>query len=88
MAAGAWAPETRRSARAALRGFYRWAHGMALVTVDPALGLPTVRVPAGVPRPTPEHLVRRLLTHPDPRIGLMVMLAAYAGLPTPGPWTC
>lgn len=80
MGAAAWAPETRRSARAVFRGFYRWAFGEGLVEADPALALEGVRVPAGIPRPTPEHLVERLLRHPDDRIGLMVMLAAWAGL--------
>lgn len=80
MAAATWAPETRRSARATFRGFYRWAHGDGLLEHDPAASLPAIRVPAGIPRPTPEHLVERLLRHPDERIGLMVMLAAYGGL--------
>lgn len=75
-----WAPETRKSARGVFRSFYRWAHGVGLVEADPAAALATVRVPAGQPRPTPEHLVRQLLRHPDPRIGLMAMLAAYGGL--------
>lgn len=75
-----WAPETRKSARAAVCGFYRWAHGSGLVEEDPAAGLPAVRVPAGRPRPTPEHLVRVLVRHEDARLGLMAMLAAYAGL--------
>jgi Site-specific recombinase XerD len=75
-----WAPETRKSARAAVRGFYRWAHGSGLVDEDPSLTLPTVRVPAGRPRPTPEHLVRVLVRHPDPRVGFMAQLAAFAGL--------
>lgn len=74
-----WAPETRKSARAAVRGFYRWAHGMGHIDDDPSLGLPPVHVPASVARPTPEHLVRRL-TQEDGRIGLMAMLAGYCGL--------
>lgn len=80
LAAPGWAPETRKSARTALRSFYRWAHGSGLLEDDPALGLEPVRVPAGTPRPTPEHLVRQLLARPDGRVGLMGMLAAYAGL--------
>lgn len=75
-----WAPETRKSARGAFRSFYRWAYGVGMVAADPALLLDTVRVPQGRPRPTPEHLVHQLLRHPDPRIGLMAMLAAYCGL--------
>lgn len=66
MAHPGWAPETRKSARSVVAGFYRWGHGMGYVSDDPASRLPTVRVPAGVPRPTPEHhclgvaVVRRL----------------------------
>lgn len=75
-----WAPETRRSARSAVRGFYKWAHGDALIPDDPALPLAPIRVPAGVPRPAPEALVEQLLQHSDQRIALMVMLAAWGGL--------
>lgn len=74
-----WSPETRKSARAAVRGFYRWAHGMGLVDDDPSAALPSIKVPAAVARPTPEHLVRRLVAE-DGRVGLMAMLAAYCGL--------
>lgn len=75
-----WAPETRKSARSVFRGFYRWAHGDGLLEQDPAVGLESIRVPGGVPRPAPEHLVEQLLRHDDSRIGLMVMLAAWGGL--------
>lgn len=74
-----WAPETRKSARGVVRGFYRWAHGAGYLDEDPALSLPTVRVPAALPRPTPEHLVRQLVRD-DGRLGFMGMLAAYGGL--------
>ena len=80
LSADHWAPETRKSARAALRSFYRWAHGAGHVEEDPAERLPSVRVPPGRPRPTPEHLVKQLLAHRDSRLGLMGMLAAYCGL--------
>lgn len=75
-----WQPETRKSARAVVRGFYRWAHGSGYLDQDPSVSLPAVRVPAGVPRPTPEHLVRQLLHHEDQRLVFMGMLAAYGGL--------
>lgn len=75
-----WAPETRKSARAAVRGFYRWAHGAGLLVEDPAAGLEPVRVPVAIPRPTPEHLVRQLLRAPDERLAFMGMLMAFAGL--------
>lgn len=79
MGAGQWAAETRRSARSAVRGFYRWGHGMGYIDVDPALGLPAITVPPPLPRPTPEHLVAQLVKRND-RIGLMGQLGAYAGL--------
>lgn len=79
MARESWAPETRKSARGVVSSFYRWGHGMGYVSDDPALGLPSVRVPSGVPRPAPEHLVAQLAKRDD-RLGFMAMLAAYAGL--------
>lgn len=80
LARPSWSAETRKSARSVFRGFYRWAHGEGYVEIDPALRLLPVRVPPGVPRPTPQHLVERLLRHPDERMGLMVLLAAHGGL--------
>lgn len=79
LATPGWAAETRKSARSTVRAFYRWAYGRGHVTADPSEQLPAVTVPAGVPRPTPEHLVRVLVARDD-RLGLMAMLAAYAGL--------
>lgn len=75
-----WKPETRKSARAAVCGFYRWAHGMGHLDDDPAHGLPSVRVPPGAPRPAPEHVLVEALASTEPRVRLMVALAAYAGL--------
>lgn len=75
-----WKPETRKAARSVVRGFYAWGHGMGHVETNPADTLATVRVPPPVPRPTPEHLVRQLVSSPDSRLGLMAMLAAYGGL--------
>lgn len=75
-----WAPETRKSARTSVRGFYRWLHGTGVIEHDPAHDLPTVRVPTGVPRPAPEHVVSEALASADHRVRLMVALAAYGGL--------
>lgn len=74
-----WAPETRKSARAAVRGFYRWGHGAGYVATDPAERLPAVTVPRALPRPTPEHLVEQIARRGG-RVGFMARLAAYAGL--------
>lgn len=80
MGRSSWGSEARKSARSVFRGFYRWAHGVGLLEEDPALGLAPVRVSPGVPRPTPEILVKRLTRAQDRRVGFMAMLAAYAGL--------
>lgn len=80
MADREWGPESMKSARTVYRGFYRWGHGSGYVEVDPAFLLAAVKVPGGVPRPTPEHVVRQLLRDPDDRLGNLAMLAALGGL--------
>lgn len=75
-----WSAETRKSARTVYRGFFRWAHGHGLIEDDPSFGLPTVRVPPAVARPAPETVVRAAVAEPDPRVRLMMQLAAFDGL--------
>lgn len=75
-----WQPETRKSARAALRGFYRWGHGMGYVEDDPAIRLPSVHIPPPAPRPTPETLVQQLLDERCARLEFMARLGVLAGL--------
>lgn len=75
-----WSPETRKSCRSVLASFYRWAHGSGRMDRDPAAHLPTVRVPAGKARPTPELVFRRALSYADRRGGLMLRAAALCGL--------
>lgn len=75
-----WSAETQKSARTAVVGFYRWAHAEGLVDADPAARLASVSVPAGVPRPAPDAVLRSALALAEPRERLMVLLAAYAGL--------
>lgn len=75
-----WAPETRKSARAALASFFGWAHGQGLLPTDPAAKLPPVRIPRAAPRPAPEVALARALMVASERDALMVRLAAYAGL--------
>lgn len=75
-----WSPETLRSMRSALRGFYRWAHGAGLVETDPALALPSVTPASPNPRPTPEDAYRLALAKADDRVRLMLRLAAELGL--------
>lgn len=75
-----WKPETRRSNRAALHGFYRWAVDEGLIEINPARRLPIVRVPVGVPRPAPTPVLVRALKVASDRDRIMIHLAAFAGL--------
>lgn len=75
-----WAPETRRSYRASLRAFYTWAQATGKRQDNPAALLPVIRVPRGLPRPTPEAVYRQALLEADDRVQLMIRLAAMCGL--------
>lgn len=82
MAANDWKPETRKSMRAALRGFYRWAieSGRLDKEADPTVNLPNVTVPQGKPHPTPDEVFAAAFERAGDDVRLMMMLAAYAGL--------
>ena len=75
-----WAPETRKSARSSMRGFYRWGMDTGKTATDPSRALPRVRVPLGAPRPTPRDVVTRALAAADDRARAMLLLALLAGL--------
>ncbi len=79
LASHAWAPETLKSARATLVGFYGWIED----TTGQGYGmhrLGSVTVPKSVPRPAAEGVVAAGLGHHDPDARLMVSLAALCGL--------
>ncbi len=80
LAANQWKPESRKSVRASLRGFYGWAVKTGRMVSDPTLNLPQVSVPQGVPHPTPDDVLDRALEAASPAQILMLQLAAYAGL--------
>jgi integrase/recombinase XerC len=80
LATEGWAPETRKSARSSIRGFYRWGMDTGKTTTDPSRALPRVRVPLGSPRPTPPDVVTRALAVADDRARTMLLLALLAGL--------
>lgn len=75
-----WAPETRKSYRSAVRGFCAWAMKTGIITHDPAVDLPPVRVPRASARPCPEATYAAALGRADARGKLMLRLAAEAGL--------
>lgn len=80
MAQPSWAPETRKSARSAVRTFYKWAYEARRIDADPSGRLPTVRVPPAPPRPTPDEALEAALEGSEPRVRLMLLLAARGGL--------
>lgn len=75
-----WAPETRRSYRGSLRGFFAWMQATGRRVDSPAHLLPPVRVPRGRPRPTPEDVYRRAVAVAPARDRLAIRLAAQCGL--------
>lgn len=81
LARDGWEPETRKSARGAIVGFYKWGAVVeGRVAESPASRLASVRVPPGKPRPAPEMVLAAALGDAPDRERLMLMLAAYAGL--------
>jgi integrase len=75
-----WSVERRRAVRAALAGFYRWAHGSGRLDVDPALTLPAVRPSDGVPRPAQLQVYLDALSRASEREQLMLVLACELGM--------
>jgi integrase len=75
-----WSTETLRAHRAALRSFYGWAVIVGHTDQNPALGLPVVHSRTRLPRPAGEDSIRLGLLGADPRLRLMIELAASLGL--------
>lgn len=75
-----WSAGYQRSIRTTLRTFYRWARETKKVRKNPTRKLPKITVPPGVPRPATEDAVSAGLEVQDPRVRLMIRLAAQAGL--------
>jgi integrase/recombinase XerC len=75
-----WQPETRKSARSAIRSYFRWAELTDRIVKDPSRRLPAVRIPATLPHPTPDRVFAAALLAASPRDQIMVLLAALAGL--------
>jgi integrase/recombinase XerC len=75
-----WAPSTRKSARGALRSFYRWARKAGRIANDPTLDLDPVKVPQHLPRPASEEQVAEGVASSCRDSALMVRLAANCGL--------
>lgn len=75
-----WATETRRSHKATLRSFYKWARRTGLIAVDPTEDLHAIKPSRGMPKPIPEPALAQALRAADRQQTLMLTLGAYAGL--------
>lgn len=75
-----WAPETRKSIRTALRGFFRWLFEEGIIAEDPVRRLRVVRVPMAEPRPAPDAVMMAAFRAADDRLKLAILLAGRMGL--------
>lgn len=77
-----WSSETKKSARASVVVFYRWAvvSGRIEATDNPAVDLPSITPNPPVPRPTPDQVLQHALAEANDRDRLMLMLAGFGGL--------
>jgi integrase len=74
------APRTRHAYRSDVHNFYAWAVRRKLVDHNPADDTDPIRVPKGLPRPVPVHVVPMLVRSAPEPLRLALALAAYAGL--------
>lgn len=70
----------RKALRSSLQSFFKWAHRRGFRADDPTIGLRPVPIPAGLPKPIPEHVLAAALAKADKETRLMLLLGAYAGL--------
>lgn len=75
-----WKIETRRSTQAFVGKFFEWAHRSGRIPTNPAAGIEKIRPQQGLARPAPEQALRDALAVADPRLKLILRLAAEAGL--------
>lgn len=75
-----WSIEHRRSVRAALADFFKWAKFRGIVSENVAALLPRIRAPHANPRPATEQQFDDLIASAAPRERLMGRLAGELGL--------
>jgi site-specific recombinase XerD len=71
---------TRATVLSYIRCFYAWAADADLLADNPAAKVPTVKAPAGTPRPAARDDVAALLRTAAPRERSMALLMVYAGM--------
>ncbi|OPE45947.1 integrase [Mycobacterium intermedium] len=75
-----WSIETRRSYRNTAVSFFGWAYRAGQLSANPAADLPVMRAASPAPRPAPDAVWSAAIAGADPRVRLMLRLAAEAGL--------
>ena len=75
-----WSNATRKVYRSTARGFLAWAYTTGRVPDHLGDHLPAVRENPPLPRPVPDQIWTAALTAADPRVTVMLRLAAEAGL--------
>lgn len=75
-----WKRETRRGYRNSCVSFFRWMHAEGRIEIDPSRDLPSVGASPPAPRPAPDRVYRAALMAADPRVMLMLRLAAELGM--------
>lgn len=80
LASKAWSKTTRHSIKSSLTSFYTWAADSGHVEASPTARLPKFTPPTGRPRPTPESALAAGLLAAEPRVRLMIELAARCGM--------
>lgn len=75
-----WSVETRRSYRNTAVSFFSWGCRAGHLDHDPAADLPVIRAARPSPRPAPDTAWNEALAAAQPRVRLMLRLAAEAGL--------
>ena len=75
-----WSMEHRRGIRNTAVSFFGWAHRAGQLTTNPAAELPAFKAATPAPRPAPDAAWEAGTRAADPRVLLMLRLAAEVGL--------
>lgn len=73
-------PEYRKSIRASIQSFYRWATTRDLIAKDPAYDMPVVKVPRAIPRPVDEQAFEFAYYMSEDDDRAMILLGGMGGL--------
>jgi site-specific recombinase XerD len=77
---GKASPEYRKSIRASIQSFYRWATTRGLIERDPAYEMPVVKVPRPLPRPVDEDAFEFAYYASEDEARAMILLGGMGGL--------